>query len=75
MDGKSRVIDNIFIERFWRTLKYEEVYMKAYDSVWECKRSIGEFMEKYNARRLHQSLGEYDTPLEAYRQMQMAVAC
>ena len=75
MDGKGRVIDNIFIERFWRTLKYEEVYMKAYDSVWECKRSIGEFMEKYNARRLHQSLGEYDTPLEAYRQMQMAVAC
>ena len=75
MDGKGRVIDNIFIERFWRTLKYEEVYMKAYDSVWECKKSIGEFMEKYNARRLHQSLGEYDTPLEAYRQMQMAVAC
>ena len=75
MDGKGRVIDNIFIERFWRTLKYEEVYMKAYDSVWECKRSIGEFMEKYNARRLHQSLGEYDTPLEAYRQMQMPVAC
>ena len=75
MDGKGRVIDNIFIERFWRTLKYEEVYMKAYDSVWECKRSIGEFMEKYNARRLHQSLGEYDTPLEAYCQMQMAVAC
>ena len=54
-------------EQFWRTLKYEEVYMKAYDSVWECKKSIGEFMEKYNARRLHQSLGEYDTPLEAYR--------
>ncbi len=49
--------------------------MKAYDSVWECKKSIGEFMEKYNARRLHQSLGEYDTPLEAYRQMQMAMAC
>jgi len=74
MDGKGRMIDNIFIERFWRTLKYEEVYTKAYDSVWECKRSIGEFIEKYNARRLHQSLKQYDTPLEAYLQMKPAVA-
>ncbi|MCK4432214.1 MAG: IS3 family transposase, partial [Candidatus Aminicenantes bacterium] len=56
MDGKGRVIDNIFIERFWRTLKYEEVYTKAYDSVWECKKSIGAFIDKYNAQRLHQSL-------------------
>ena len=74
MDGKGRVIDNIFIERFWRTLKYEEVYTKSYESVWECKKSIGEFIRKYNQDRLHQSLGEYDTPYEAYRQMQMAVA-
>ena len=74
MDGKGRVIDNIFIERFWRTLKYEEVYTKSYETVWECKKSIGEFIEKYNAHRLHQSLGIYDTPLEAYRQMQMAAA-
>ena len=75
MDAKGRVIDNIFIERFWRTLKYEEVYTKSYESVWECKKSIGEFIHKYNQERLHQSLGEYDTPFEAYRQMQMAVAC
>ena len=74
MDGKGRVIDNIFIERFWRTLKYEEVYTKSYETVWECKKSIGEFIEKYNAQRLHQSLGIYDTPLEAYRQMQMVAA-
>jgi putative transposase len=74
MDGKGRVIDNIFIERFWRTLKYEEVYTKSYESVWECKKSIGEFIEKYNTQRLHQSLGIYDTPLEAYRQMQMVAA-
>jgi putative transposase len=73
MDGKGRVIDNIFIERFWRTLKYEEVYTKAYDSVWDCERSIEEFIEKYNARRLHQSLKEYDTPLEAYLQRKLAV--
>jgi putative transposase len=75
MDGKGRVIDNIFIERFWRTLKYEEVYTKSYESVWECKESIREFIEKYNAQRLHQSLKEYDTPLEAYRQTKLAVAC
>jgi len=74
MDGKGRVIDNIFIERFWRTLKYEEVYTKSYESVWECKKSIGKFIEKYNAQRLHQSLKQYDTPLEAYLQMKLAVA-
>ena len=71
MDGKGRVIDNIFIERFWRTLKYEEVYTKCYETISECRASIGEFIRKYNQERLHQSLGEYDTPLEAYRQMQM----
>jgi len=74
MDGKGRVIDNIFIERFWRTLKYEEVYTRSYESVWDCKKSIGAFIEKYNAERLHQSLKKYDTPLEAYLQMKLAVA-
>jgi len=74
MDGKGRVIDNIFIERFWRTLKYEEVYTKSYEPIAECKASIGEFIRKYNQERLHQSLGEYDTPFEAYLQMQMAIA-
>ena len=75
MDGKGRVIDNIFIERFLRTLKYEEIYTKSYESVAECRASIGEFIRKYNQERFHQSLGEYDMPFEAYRQMQMAVAC
>jgi len=75
MDGKGRVIDNIFIERFWRTLKYEEVYAKCYESVADCKRSLGEYIERYNRERLHQSLREYDTPFEAYRQMKLAVAC
>ncbi len=50
-------IDNIFIERFWRTLKYEEVYTKCYETVAECRASIGEFIRKYNEERLHQSLG------------------
>jgi putative transposase len=75
MDGKGRVIDNIFIERFWRTLKYEEVYTKCYESVADCKRSLREYIERYNRERLHQSLKEYDTPFEAYRQMRMAAAC
>jgi putative transposase len=75
MDGKGRVIDNIFIERFWRTLKYEEVYTRCYESVEHCRRSIRSYIDRYNRERLHQSLGEYDTPFEAYRQMKMAVAC
>jgi len=74
MDGKGRVIDNIFIERFWRTLKHEEVYIKSYETIAECKQSIGEYIRKYNSERLHQPLEEYDTPLEAYRQMQIEVA-
>jgi len=65
MDGKGRVIDNIFIERFWRTLKYEEVYTKCYETVAECRASLGEFIRKYNEERLHQSLG-YRRPDEIY---------
>jgi len=75
MDGKGRVIDNIFIERFWRTLKYEEVYTKCYETVAECRASIGEFIRKYNEERLHQSLGVYDTPFEAYYQLPASMAC
>ncbi len=67
MDGKGRVIDNIFIERFWRTLKYEEVYTKCYETVAECRASIGEFIRKYNEERLHQSLGAYDTLIISYQ--------
>jgi putative transposase len=75
MDGKGRVIDNIFIERFWRTMKYEEVYLKSYETVAECKRSLGEYIKRHNQERLYQSLKEYDTPLEAYLQEKLAVAC
>ena len=75
MDGKGRVIDNIFIERFWRTLKYEEVYLRSYETVSECKQSISNYIQKYNQERLHQSLNEYDTPCEAYLQTKWAMAC
>jgi len=65
MDHKGRCFDNIFTERFWRTLKYEEVYLRDYQSWQEANQSIGEYIEKYNTRRLHQSLG-YKTPAHIY---------
>jgi putative transposase len=64
MDGKGRCLDNIFIERFWRSLKYEEVYLKTYESVSEARREIGKYIEWYNTQRRHQGLG-YITPLQA----------
>jgi len=61
MDGKGRFLDNIFIERLWRSLKYEEVFIKAYDSVAEARRGIGAWFAFYNDERPHQALG-YLTP-------------
>ncbi len=65
MDHKGRCFDNIFTERFWKTLKYNEVYLKDYQSVWEAEKSIGEYIAKYNNEYLHQSL-DYKTPAEVY---------
>jgi putative transposase len=65
MDGKGAWRDNVFLERFWRTLKYEEVYLKAYESVAEARSSIGRFMEFYNGVRPHSSL-DRRTPDQAY---------
>ena len=61
MDGKGRYMDNIFVERLWRSLKYEEVYLNAYASVAEAKAGIGFWLGFYNEERQHQSLG-YRTP-------------
>src|ERR1700712_5586439 len=61
MDGKGRFLDNIFIERLWRSLKYEDVFIKAYGSVAEARRGIGGWLGFYNEERLHQALG-YRTP-------------
>jgi putative transposase len=72
MDGKGRWIDNIFIERFWRTLKYSEVYIKSYLDVKDCRNNLEEFFDKYNNDRLHQSLA-YRTPMEVYSGMRMVV--
>jgi putative transposase len=65
MDGKGRVFDNIFIERLWRTVKVEEVYLRDYQTVTEAAYSLGQYFEFYNNKRLHQALG-YRTPAEVY---------
>jgi putative transposase len=65
MDGKGRFMDNIFVERLWRSLKYEEIYLKAYDTVKEAKTGIGNYMNFYNYERLHQALG-YKTAWEVH---------
>jgi putative transposase len=65
MDGKGRVTDNIFTERLWRTLKYEEVYIKDYQSVREARQGISNYMSFYNQERPHQSL-DNKRPAEVY---------
>ncbi len=66
MDGRGRCMDNIFIERLWRSLKYEEVYLKDYASVTEAHAGIAGWFRFYNHERLHQSL-DYRTPVALYR--------
>jgi putative transposase len=65
MDGKGAWRDNVFVERLWRSVKYEEVYLRAYDSVAEARASIGRYLDFYNRRRPHSSL-DRKTPDEAY---------
>ena len=65
MDGKGRYLDNLFIERLWRTVKYEEVYLKAYASGREAKAALGAYFDFYNTERPHQALG-YRTPAEVF---------
>jgi len=65
MGGKGRYQDNIFVERLWRTVKYEEVYLKAYASVLETQRGLEDYFRFYNGLRPHQALG-YRTPAEVF---------
>jgi putative transposase len=65
MDGKGAWRDNVFVERVWRSVKYEEVYLKAYESVSHARRSIGDYLNLYNQKRPHSSLSD-QTPNEAY---------
>ena len=66
MDGRGRALDNIFIERLWRSVKYEDVYLKDYGSVPELKAGLQAYFRFYNEDRPHQSLG-YRTPAEVHR--------
>ncbi len=65
MDGKGAWRDNVFVERLWRSVKYEEVYLKTYDSVAEARASIGRYLEFYKRKRPHSSLGAR-TPDQAH---------
>jgi putative transposase len=65
MDGRGRALDNVFVERLWRTVKYEEVYLKDYENAWEAERSLREYFEFYCYDRRHQSLGNR-TPANVY---------
>lgn len=67
MDGKGRALDNVFVERLWRSVKVEDVYLKDYRSVIEAVEGLGKYFRFYNERRLHQSLG-YRTPGSVYRE-------
>ena len=65
MDGKGRALDNIFTERLWRTVKYEEVYIHEYTSPREARQALSRYFAFYNQERLHQAL-DYQTPAEVY---------
>jgi putative transposase len=69
MDGKGRALDNVFIERFWRTVKYEDIYLKAYENGSQLYMGLEQFFYFYNYQRKHQSL-EWRTPYEIFKQNQ-----
>ena len=65
MDGRGRALDNVFVERLWRSVKYEDVYLQDYGGMREAQRGLGRYFGFYNAERPHQALG-YRTPLAVY---------
>ena len=65
MDGKGRALDNVYIERLWRSLKYEEIYLNCYETMEALKAGVKRYFHFYNTERFHQSLG-YQTPDEMY---------
>ena len=70
MDGKNRALDNIYVERLWRSLKYEDIYIKQYESVRELRDGVARYFRFYNTERFHQSL-DYRTPDEMYQSFQV----
>jgi putative transposase len=73
MDGKGRCLDNVFVERLWRTLKYEDIYLNGYETVPQLETGLGQYFPFYNEERLHQSL-DYRTPGQVYREGQRKAA-
>jgi putative transposase len=67
MDGKGRCLDNVWVERLWRTVKYEDIYIRGYEEVPQLRQGLGAYFPFYNDERRHQSL-DYRTPAEVYRQ-------
>jgi putative transposase len=67
MDGRGRALDNVFVERLWRSVKYEDIYIRGYEAVPELHHGLGRYFGFYNNERLHQSLG-YRTPAAVYRE-------
>ncbi len=65
MDSRGRALDNIFIERLWRSLKYEDIYLKDYKSIPELREGLNNYFNFYNFKRSHQAL-DYKTPAEIY---------
>ena len=73
MDGKGQWVDNVFVERLWHSVKYEEVYLNAYDDLPQAKQSLERDFTFYNTRRRHQSLGG-QTPDRVYRESTLGMA-
>ena len=71
MDGRGRALDNVFVERLWRAVKYEDIYIQGYEEVPELRRGLARYFAFYNHARLHQALG-YRTPAAVYA---MPVPC
>jgi putative transposase len=69
MDGKGRCLDNVFVERLWRSVKYEEIYLYCHETVPQLSKGLGSYFPFYNEQRLHQSL-DYRTPAQVYREGQ-----
>src|SRR5262249_48554197 len=67
MDGRGRALDNVFVERLWRSVKYEDVYIKDYETVDDSMRNLKRYFKFYNRERPHQSLG-YKTPEQVYKE-------
>ena len=65
MDGKGRALDNVYIERLWRTVKYDDIYIRGYETIRECRVGLAEYFERYNTRRAHSSIEDH-CPEEIY---------